>query len=81
MDKFIHYVNKDGRVNALYSSPEEYVKVKHDLNRTWPLKTDDFFPYADAPTSYWTGMFPWQRLFQMQLNYVLITDADAISVY
>ncbi|CAL9037049.1 probable alpha-mannosidase At5g13980 [Musa acuminata AAA Group] len=57
MDKFIHYVNKDGRVNALYSTPSIYTNAKHAANESWPLKTDDFFPYADRANAYWTGYF------------------------
>ncbi|KAL3687509.1 hypothetical protein R1sor_013818 [Riccia sorocarpa] len=57
MDKLIHYVNKDGRVNILYSTPSIYLDAKHAANETWPLKEDDFFPYADCPHCYWTGYF------------------------
>ncbi|KAH7518968.1 hypothetical protein FEM48_Zijuj09G0227800 [Ziziphus jujuba var. spinosa] len=57
MDKFIHYVNKDGRVNALYSTPSVYTDAKYAADEKWPLKTDDFFPYADHPNAYWTGYF------------------------
>ncbi|XP_058102931.1 alpha-mannosidase At3g26720-like isoform X2 [Magnolia sinica] len=57
MDKLIHYVNKDGRVNALYSTPSIYTDAKHAANESWPLKTDDFFPYADRANVYWTGYF------------------------
>ncbi|KAK7360609.1 hypothetical protein VNO77_02616 [Canavalia gladiata] len=57
MDKFIHYVNQDGRVNALYSTPSIYTDAKHAANEYWPLKVDDFFPYADHPNAYWTGYF------------------------
>ncbi|KAM7277621.1 hypothetical protein ACFE04_004755 [Oxalis oulophora] len=57
MDKFIHYVNQDGRVNALYSTPSIYTDAKHTASDQWPLKTDDFFPYADHPNAYWTGYF------------------------
>ncbi|TYH29199.1 hypothetical protein ES288_A02G204700v1 [Gossypium darwinii] len=57
MDKFIHYVNKDGRVNALYSTPSIYTDAKNAANETWPLKTDDYFPYADSQNAYWTGYF------------------------
>ncbi|XP_028550522.1 alpha-mannosidase At3g26720 isoform X2 [Dendrobium catenatum] len=57
MDKFIHYVNQDGRVNAFYSTPSIYTDAKYDANEFWPLKTDDFFPYADGPNRYWTGYF------------------------
>ncbi|GKV44092.1 hypothetical protein SLEP1_g51316 [Rubroshorea leprosula] len=57
MDKLIHYVNKDGRVNALYSTPSIYTDVKNAANESWPLKTDDYFPYADSTNAYWTGFF------------------------
>ncbi|KAL4192151.1 hypothetical protein AMTRI_Chr06g170820 [Amborella trichopoda] len=57
MDKFIHYVNKNGRVNALYSTPSIYTDAKHAENESWPLKTEDFFPYADRANAYWTGYF------------------------
>lgn len=57
MDKLIHYVNKDGRVNALYSTPSMYVDAKHATNEEWPLKTHDYFPYADRINAYWTGYF------------------------
>ncbi|XP_030535906.1 alpha-mannosidase [Rhodamnia argentea] len=55
--KFIHYVNKDGRVNALYSTPSIYVDAKNAENVSWPLKTDDYLPYADRKDAYWTGFF------------------------
>uniref|UniRef100_A0A9I9CSZ6 Alpha-mannosidase n=1 Tax=Cucumis melo TaxID=3656 RepID=A0A9I9CSZ6_CUCME len=57
MDKFIHYIKKDGRINALYSTPSIYTDAKHAANESWPLKTDDFFPYADRAHAYWTGFF------------------------
>ncbi|KAF7801853.1 alpha-mannosidase [Senna tora] len=57
MDKFIHYVNLDGRVNVLYSTPSIYTDAKYAANEQWPLKFDDFFPYADHPNAYWTGYF------------------------
>ncbi|CAI5530282.1 unnamed protein product, partial [Closterium sp. Naga37s-1] len=57
MDKLIHYVNLDGRVNALYSTPSLYVDAVQKENKTWPLKTGDMFPYADAPNFVWTGYF------------------------
>ncbi|KAM5582132.1 alpha-mannosidase [Rosa sericea] len=57
MDKFIHYVNQDGRVNAFYSTPSIYTDAKYAADEQWPLKTDDFFPYADHPNAYWTGYF------------------------
>ncbi|CAN0870191.1 Probable alpha-mannosidase At5g13980 [Linum grandiflorum] len=57
MDKLIHYLNMDGRVNAFYSTPSIYTDAKHSANETWPLKTEDFFPYADRANAFWTGYF------------------------
>ncbi|XP_065631801.1 probable alpha-mannosidase At5g13980 [Quercus suber] len=57
MDKLIHYVNKDGRVNALYSTPSIYTDAKYATDESWPTKTDDFFPYADSANAFWTGYF------------------------
>jgi len=57
IDRIIHYLNTDGRVNAFYSTPAFYVKEKSKEAVTWPLKTDDFFPYADGPYQFWSGFF------------------------
>lgn len=57
MDKFIHYVNKDGRVNALYSTPSIYTDAKYAETKSWPLKENDYFPYASDINAYWTGYF------------------------
>ncbi|KAG5060965.1 hypothetical protein JHK87_001994 [Glycine soja] len=50
-------ITQDGRVNALYSTPSIYTDAKNAANQPWPLKTDDYFPYADGPNAYWTGYF------------------------
>ena len=57
-------------VEIFYSDPEYYTKMKwkeyeesqhNNYTNTssnpihWNVKTDDFFPYADGPHSYWTG--------------------------
>ncbi|KQJ88371.1 alpha-mannosidase At3g26720 [Brachypodium distachyon] len=68
MDKLIHYVNKDGRVNALYSTPSIYTDAKFAASETWPLKTNDFFPYADKPNSYWTGYFTSRPAFKQYVR-------------
>ncbi|CAI7761870.1 unnamed protein product [Closterium sp. NIES-54] len=48
---------QDGRVNALYSTPSIYLDAKQQADEIWPVKTGDFFPYADAPHAYWTGFY------------------------
>ncbi|KAJ0040652.1 hypothetical protein Pint_28465 [Pistacia integerrima] len=79
MDKFIHYVNKDGRVNALYSTPSLYTNAKNAANVSWPLKTDDYFPYADGINAYWTGFFtsrPALKQYVRELSgYYLVRDS------
>ena len=46
-----------------YSTPSDYIQgLKEYQNKNpkfggWPVKTDDFFPYADAKHIYWTGYF------------------------
>ncbi|KAG2405268.1 alpha-mannosidase protein [Vigna angularis] len=50
-------LSQDGRVNALYSTPSIYTDAKFATNEYWPIKTDDFFPYADRANGYWTGYF------------------------
>jgi len=57
LDKLIHYVNKDGRMVAFYSTPLEYVKAKQEYKVRWPVKVDDFFPYSDNIEAFWTGYF------------------------
>ena len=52
LDLLIDGVNADGRVKALYSTPSIYLAAKHAEMLSWPLKTDDFFPYADGPDAY-----------------------------
>lgn len=37
--------------------PADYIAVKNSYDHDWPLKQDDFFPYADCPTCYWTGTY------------------------
>ncbi|CAL0331922.1 unnamed protein product [Lupinus luteus] len=48
---------QDGRVNVLYSTPSIYTDAKNAAPQLWPLKTHDYFPYADKPYAYWTGYF------------------------
>ncbi|KAM6583976.1 hypothetical protein CsatB_010978 [Cannabis sativa] len=72
MDKFIHYVNQDGRVNALYSTPSIYTDAKHAADEYWPLKSEDYFPYADKQNAYWTGYFTSRPALK---GYVRVTSA------
>ncbi|CAL5366183.1 unnamed protein product [Camellia sinensis] len=68
MDKLIHYVNKDGRINVLYSTPSLYTDAKNAENVSWPLKTEDYFPYADDTNAYWTGFFTSRPAFKRYIR-------------
>ncbi|XP_065568469.1 lysosomal alpha-mannosidase-like isoform X3 [Artemia franciscana] len=60
LDKLIRYVNKGtsrSGVYAFYSTPGCYLNSLSKANKEWPIKEDDFFPYASDPHAYWTGYF------------------------
>jgi hypothetical protein len=59
MDKLINYINSNNYLNMtlFYSTPNDYIDAVHTEGLTFPVKTDDFFPYADGPHAYWTGYF------------------------
>ncbi|KAG6574660.1 Lysosomal alpha-mannosidase [Phytophthora cinnamomi] len=83
MDKLIHYVNQDARVNVLYSNLSYYTDVKRAEGLTWSVKTDDFFPYASARDDYWSGFFtsrPTLKRFARVANTLLqqIRQIDAV---
>ncbi len=51
------------RIEVFYSTPYEYVQAKSKQAKAssgqvaYPVKVDDFFPYADARAAFWTGYF------------------------
>ncbi|XP_031623847.1 lysosomal alpha-mannosidase-like isoform X1 [Contarinia nasturtii] len=61
LDRLIRHINERQlsglKVNAFYSTPSCYLKALYDTNIAWPTKSDDFFPYASDPHSFWTGYF------------------------
>ena len=57
MDKLMKHINMNERVNAFYSTPSIFTQALYEANLNWTLKTDDFFPYADCPSCFWTGYF------------------------
>lgn len=58
-DKLFKYLrnNPSYNVNVQYSTPSQYISAISTLGITYPQKTDDFFPYADGDSAYWTGYF------------------------
>ncbi|CAF3324143.1 unnamed protein product [Rotaria socialis] len=61
LDKLMKYVNAQqtngSNVNVFYSTPSCYLYALNQVDRAWPSKTDDFFPYASNPHGFWTGYF------------------------
>lgn len=62
LDRLISYVNKEqetskSKVNIFYSTVACFLYALNRENQSWPLKTDDFFPYADEPHRFWSGYF------------------------
>jgi alpha-mannosidase len=58
LDKLIKYVNADGRVNAVYSTPDMYAAAKLATPSLYKSTVNsDFMPYADMDHAYWTGYF------------------------
>eukprot|EP00029_Vermamoeba_vermiformis_P005720 TRINITY_DN2061_c0_g1_i1.p1 TRINITY_DN2061_c0_g1~~TRINITY_DN2061_c0_g1_i1.p1 ORF type:complete len:972 (+),score=248.82 TRINITY_DN2061_c0_g1_i1:58-2973(+) len=61
LDKLMKYVNdhaSEYNVKMFYSTPSQYVDAIHkSSNASFPIKYDDFFPYADNPHAFWTGYF------------------------
>lgn len=83
MDKILHYVNQDGRVNVLYSNLSYYTDLKRGEGITWSVKTDDFLPYASARDDYWSGYFtsrPTLKRFVRAANTLLqqVRQLDAV---
>ncbi|XP_059486749.1 lysosomal alpha-mannosidase-like [Neocloeon triangulifer] len=60
LDALMKHVNKiaaETGIAVVYSTPSCYLQALQKANKTWPVKEDDFFPYASEPHSYWTGYF------------------------
>jgi hypothetical protein len=73
LDKLIHYVNLDGRVNVFYSTPTLYTKARSEQVSKLSERSDyDWFPYCDSDKTaadsqghlikvdghaFWTGYF------------------------
>ncbi|KAL6449015.1 hypothetical protein ACFW04_000614 [Cataglyphis niger] len=85
LDKLIRYTNQrnGSRVNVIYSTPSCYLKALNDKNLQWPTKSDDFFPYASDPHSYWTGYFssrPTSKYFERMGNNLLQTSKQLVAL-
>lgn len=59
VDKLLSYINKrpEFGVSIKYSTPSEYIAAIQKEQAAYPVKYDDFFPYADNEHAFWTGYF------------------------
>lgn len=60
MEKLIDYINANPskyNVNIKFSHPTDYINTINAMNKTYPFKYDDFFPYSDEESAYWSGYF------------------------
>ncbi|XP_015516452.1 lysosomal alpha-mannosidase isoform X2 [Neodiprion lecontei] len=59
LDKLLRYANErhGSTVNVFYSTPSCYLKAVNEQALSWPTKSDDFFPYASDPHTYWSGYY------------------------
>ncbi|XP_053673637.1 lysosomal alpha-mannosidase-like [Anopheles nili] len=78
LDKLIKYTNarqaEGSMVNVFYSTPSCYLKAVSKASVEWPTKSDDFFPYASDPNSFWTGYYtsrPTQKRYEREGNHFL----------
>ena len=59
-DKLIDYINERAEqygVSIRYATLSDYFTAVNNENVTWPVYTEDFFPYADGAEAYWTGFY------------------------
>ena len=72
LDQLIRAVNElepIETVRIMYSTPGCYLKSLHESRRRWSTKLDDFFPYADAFNTYWTGYFTSRPTLKYYIRY------------
>ncbi|GAB6018759.1 mannosidase alpha class, variant 3 [Chamberlinius hualienensis] len=70
LDKLIKYVNeKQSNVTVFYSTPSCYLKALAETNTDWPIKTDDFMPYASDKHTFWTGYYTSRPTFKGLAKY------------
>lgn len=96
MDKLIKYFNENlekFHITLKYSTPSLYLEEINKIdNMKLGVKTDDFFPYAHKPNTYWSGYYTSRvalkvmvrdlcRYFQHSRNFLSIKKITQTSPY
>ncbi|EGD74140.1 hypothetical protein PTSG_06149 [Salpingoeca rosetta] len=82
LDKLIHHINKNGTVNAFYSTPTIYTKWKHKAGLKWEARYDDVMPLADNAHHYWSGYFTSRQSLKKYLRVMsnLLTSSRQLAL-
>lgn len=65
----INALQSTDKVNIFYSTPSCYLKSLYASDKEWPVKMDDFMPYADAFNTYWSGYFTSRPSLKLHIRY------------
>jgi len=76
---YLESVQKEASPSSMLSSTYKYNSSK---KHRWPVKIDDFFPYADAMNAYWTGYFTSRPSLKLHIKHAsnLLTASKQLSV-
>lgn len=87
LDKLIQHVNErqatGSKINAFYSTPSCYLLALNQAGNVWPVKTDDFMPYASDAHTYWTGYYTSRAAFKGYSKYTntVLQSAKQLAAY
>ncbi|XP_064457872.1 lysosomal alpha-mannosidase-like isoform X2 [Ornithodoros turicata] len=74
LDRLIDAANKEATKSGIklmcyYSSPACYLNAVHNASKSWPVYTEDMFPYADRADHYWTGYYSSRPALKRYIRY------------
>lgn len=77
---YLESIQKESGSNSMLGS-YKYGSSSSRKQR-WPIKIDDFFPYADVMNAYWTGYFSSRPALKLHVKHAsnLLTAAKQLTV-
>ena len=61
IERIVRYINNDKdkfqNFSIYFSTPSEYIAHLNKANATYPIKIDDYLPYAEDQSSYYVGYY------------------------